>query len=55
MQYPKDILEVTYVNLICNTLMGVLGLRVGLMEYVLFCPEGIARQKCKCNTIIIHI
>jgi hypothetical protein len=27
---------------LCNTVMGVLSLRIGLMEYVLFCLEGIA-------------
>jgi hypothetical protein len=27
---------------LCNTIMGVLSLRIGLMEYVLFCFEGIA-------------
>ncbi len=26
----------------CNTVMGVLNLRIGLMEYVLFCLEDIA-------------
>jgi len=36
MQYLKDILEITYVNLICNTLMGVLGLRIGLMDMFSF-------------------
>jgi hypothetical protein len=27
---------------LCNTIMGVLNLRIGLMEYVLFCFKGIA-------------
>jgi hypothetical protein len=27
---------------VCNTVMGVLNLRIGLMEYILFCFEGIA-------------
>jgi hypothetical protein len=27
---------------ICNTIMIVLSLRIGLMEYVLSCPESIA-------------
>jgi hypothetical protein len=27
---------------ICNTIMDVLSLKIGLMEYVLSCPEGIA-------------
>jgi hypothetical protein len=27
---------------LCNTIMGVLSLRIRLMEYVLSCPEGIA-------------
>ncbi len=28
-------------QILCNTLMGVLGLNIGLMEYVLSCPKGI--------------
>ncbi len=28
-------------KILCNTLMGVLGLKIGLMEYVLSCPKGI--------------
>jgi hypothetical protein len=27
---------------LCNTFMGVLGLGIGLMEYVLSCSKGIA-------------
>jgi hypothetical protein len=27
---------------LCNTIMNVLNLRIGLMEYVLFCFKGIA-------------
>jgi hypothetical protein len=27
---------------LCNTIMGVVSLKIGLMEYVLSCPEGIA-------------
>jgi hypothetical protein len=27
---------------LCNIVMGVLNLKIGLMEYVLFCLEGIA-------------
>jgi hypothetical protein len=27
---------------LCNTIMGVLSLRIKLMEYVLFCPKDIA-------------
>jgi hypothetical protein len=27
---------------LCDTIMGVLSLKIGLMEYVLFCLEGIA-------------
>jgi hypothetical protein len=27
---------------LCNTIMGVVSLKIGLMEYVLSCPKGIA-------------
>jgi hypothetical protein len=27
---------------LCNTVMGVLRLRIGLIEYILLCLEGIA-------------
>ncbi len=30
------------VQSVCNNVMVVLSLRIGLMEYVLTCPEGIA-------------